>query len=150
MTSPTIQRLDEEITWYERRARTNQVLYKGGKIIVIVAAALIPFVSGLPRVETWYIGALGVLIAIVEGVQQLNQHHANWISYRATCEALKHEKYLHLAGAGPYADTRTPGALLAERVEALVSQETGKWASSQEKLDQRAEGSKKARAETQK
>jgi cell division protein FtsX len=29
---------------------------------------------------------IGMLIAITEGVQQLNQYHANWISYRSACE----------------------------------------------------------------
>jgi Protein of unknown function (DUF4231) len=83
-------------------------------------------------VPTWVLGVLGALIAIVKGVQQLNQYHANWISYRSTCEALKHEKFLYLAKAGPYAAATDSRVLLAERIEALVSQEHAKWASSQE------------------
>jgi hypothetical protein len=67
----------------------------------------------------------------------LNQYHANWIAYRSTAEALKHEKYLHLAGAGPYADVANPEALLAERVEGLVSQEHAKWVSAQQEVTKR-------------
>jgi hypothetical protein len=55
--------------------------------------------------------------------------------------ALKHEKYLYLANAGPYAAATTPRALLAERIESLVSQEHAKWASVQE--------AEKARAKTE-
>jgi hypothetical protein len=64
-------------------------------------------------------------------VQQLNQYHNKLITYRSTAEALKHEKYLYLGNAGPYAAVN-PKALLTERVESSVSQEHAKWASSQE------------------
>ena len=100
---------------------------------MIAAAALIPFLAGITTVPAWLTGAL--LIAITEGVQQLNQYHANWISYRSTCEALKHEKYLYLGKAGPYAAARDPHGLLAERIESLVSQEHAKWASGQENTE---------------
>ena len=38
--------------------------------------------------------AMGATIALLEGLQQLN--HQNWITSRATTEALKHEKFLFL------------------------------------------------------
>jgi Protein of unknown function (DUF4231) len=132
---PTIKRLDTQIEWYDHRSEQNQRRFKLLKIVVISAAALIPFLAGLPRVPIWVMGALGVVIAIVEGVQQLNQYHANWISYRSTCEALKHEKFLYLGNSGPYGVARDPHALLAERIESLVSQEHAKWASGQENIE---------------
>jgi hypothetical protein len=49
------------------------------------------------------------------------------MTYRSTCEALKHEKHLWLAKAGPYLEAANPEALLAERVEALISREHAKW-----------------------
>ena len=108
------------------------------KLIVIVTAALIPFLSGTDGFKPpWLVGALGVVIAVAEGIQQLNQHHVNWTSYRSTCEALKHEKYLYLAKAAPYAGATDAHALLAERVESLMSQETAKWATLQERLDKK-------------
>jgi hypothetical protein len=135
----TMERLDDQIGWYDNRSNRDQQFYKIMKITVIVTAALIPLLSGLQvpyiapmGVPPWVLGILGALIAIVEGIQQLNQYHANWISYRSICEALKHEKFLYLAKAGPYAVAKDPRALLAERIEALVSQEHAKWASSQE------------------
>jgi hypothetical protein len=134
---PTMARLEDQINWYDKSAGRSQFFFKAGKIIVIVSAALIPFISGMKELPTWYTGALGVLIAIVEGLQQLNQYHSNWTSYRSTSEALKHEKYLFLANAGAYAQAADPRALLAERVEALVSQETTKWATTQETSDKK-------------
>ena len=134
----TMQRLDQRIEWYDRHAAYNQRAYKVLKLIVIVAAALIPFLSGTEGFKPpWLVGALGVVIAVAEGIQQLNQHHVNWTSYRSTCEALRHEKHLYLAKAAPYAAAIDVHALLAERVEALMSQETAKWASLQERLDKK-------------
>jgi len=95
------------------------------------SAALVPLAAGLhlPAAAT---GSLGVLIAVLEGLLQLNQYDHNWISYRSTCETLKHEKFLYLATAGPYSTAATAHALLAERIESLVSQEHAKWASGHE------------------
>jgi len=138
-TDVTIQRLDDQIAWYDNRSNINQRFYKILKITVIATAALIPLFSGLQvpylaptGIPTWILGVLGALIAVIEGVQELGQYHANWISYRSTCESLKHEKFLYLGKAGPYAVAVDAHALLAERIESLVSQEHAKWASSQE------------------
>jgi hypothetical protein len=69
---------------------------------------------------------------VLEGLQQLGQYQHNWITYRSTCEALKHEKYLYLAGAGPYRHSAERSVILAEHVEGLVSQEPARWVSSRE------------------
>ena len=135
---PILQRMEDQIVWYDRKSATNQRAYKRIKMIVIASAALIPFLTGLSvPYEKWIVGGLGVLIAVMEGVLQLNQYPRNWIAYRATCDALQHEKYLYLAGGGPYAGVAASHALLAERVESLISQENVKWATQQQQ-DKRA------------
>lgn len=130
---PIIERMEEQIAWYDGKSRFSRLWFKRLKMTEIVAAALIPFLAASkiphPEIAT---GLLGVLITVFEGMLQLNQFHENWINYRATCENLRHEKYIFMAGAGPYASTENPRALLAERVEALVSQESAKWASMQQ------------------
>jgi hypothetical protein len=140
----TLERLEDQITWYDGRSGESQRHYKRLKVVVIATAALIPVISAVqvPDIApagppTWVLGALGALIGILEGIQQVGQYHANWISYRSTCEALKHEKYLYLAKAGPYAVVSDPHTLLAERIESLVSQEHAKWASAQEGLEKK-------------
>lgn len=129
--NPTIQRLEDQIRWYDRKSGQNQRTFKWLKGITLVSGVLVPAVAYLKWGPT-VAGGLGVLIVITEGMQQLNQYQANWIAYRSTAEALKHEKYLYLAGAGPYADLQHPLAVLAERVESLVSKEHAKWVSAQE------------------
>ena len=134
----TLDHLQDQIEWYDRTSGYNQRLFKYLKILTISAAALVP---ALAKVDGRVVAGLGVLIVVVEGLQQLNQYHSNWISYRSTCEALKHEKFLYLAEAGPYASANDAHALLAERIESLISQEHAKWASTQEQAKkEKAEG----------
>jgi Protein of unknown function (DUF4231) len=127
---PITERLDHQIEWYSARSEGNQRRYKTLKITVIILAALIPLLSGLDipyiaptGVPKSFLGLLGALIAIIEGLQQVNQHHATWISYRSTAEALKRERFLYLGKAGPYLAVPDARILLAERVEGIVSQE---------------------------
>jgi Protein of unknown function (DUF4231) len=127
----TLDRLQDQIEWYDRKSASNQRAFKYLKICTISAAAVIPVIAKISGMSSVTAG-LGVFIVVLEGLQQLNQYHSNWISYRSTCEALKHEKFLYLGKAGLYATANDPHALLAERIESLVSQEHAKWASSQE------------------
>ena len=127
----TLDRLQDQIEWYDRKSAASQRGFKYLKTCTIAAAALIPVLARIERLS-WVTAALGVFIVLLEGLQQLNQYQSNWISYRSTCEALKHEKFLYLAKAGMYATAIDPHALLAERIESLVSQEHAKWVSGHE------------------
>jgi hypothetical protein len=129
---PIMERLEDQIAWYDQKSLANQRTYKRFKIIEIIAAATIPLLSTLTIPHPAYVtGVLGVIITVLEGLLHLNQYQQNWIAYRSTCEALKHEKFTYLGKASPYANVADPHALLAERIESLVSQEHAKWASSQ-------------------
>lgn len=125
-TGPAWDRLQDQLSWYDRKSAHQKRWFHRLKVGQIVLAAAIPVVAAgdLPVVVA---GALGAVIVILEGLQQLFQFHESWLTYRATAEALKHEQYLFLAGAGPYANHARPSALLAERVEGLVSQEHASW-----------------------
>jgi hypothetical protein len=137
------QRLVDEQTWYSQKARAARSAFKRIKVTEIVAAAIIPFLTGhtWPGV-TYLVGGLGVLITILEGLLHLNQYQENWTNYRNTAESLKHEKFLFLAKAGPYAGVADPWATLAERVEALISQENSQWVAALQKSGQGAAPSK--------
>ena len=129
---PTMVRLEDQISWYDSRSLKNQRIYKRIKVVEIFAAAIIPFISTMKFPEVGYVtGGLGVMITMLEGLLHLNQYQQNWTTYRSTCESLKHEKYVYIAKAAPYAGVPDPHALLAERIESLVSQEHAKWASIQ-------------------
>jgi Protein of unknown function (DUF4231) len=128
-----IERLEDQIGWYDRKSAHSQRRFKQIKIVEIVAAALIPFLTAFESSTIrWVTGGLGALISVLEGTLHLHQYQVNWNAYRSTCESLKHEKYLYLAKAGHYANADDPRTLLAERIESLVSQEHAKWASVQQ------------------
>ena len=130
---PIMQRLEDQLAWYDRKSIASQRAFKKIKVVEILAAALIPFIGVFkPPFITVVTGGLGVLITVLEGLLHLNQYQPNWIAYRSTCESLKHEKYTYLGKASPYANVPDPHALLAERIESLVSQEDAKWASVQQ------------------
>ncbi|WP_419626541.1 DUF4231 domain-containing protein [Thiolapillus sp.] len=59
----------------------------------------------------------------------VNQYSTLWVTYRATAERLKHEKYLFLSVAGPYKELTESERLivLAERIEEHVSTEHANW-----------------------
>jgi uncharacterized protein DUF4231 len=137
----SFERLEEQLNWYDTRSAYNQRMFKWLRTATIGLSVSIPLAAGFLK-QTWVAGGLGALIALCEGVQQLNQYHHNWITYRSTAEALKHEKYLFLATAGHYASVENPNRLLAERVESLVSQEHAKWSLAREQVEKEKEDKK--------
>jgi uncharacterized protein DUF4231 len=136
--SPAWERLQDQIAWYDRKSQVNQSRFKLLKICQIVTAAAIPVAAGVSA-PSWLVGGAGALIVVLEGLQQLEQYQQNWTSYRSTCEQLKHEQYLFLSKAGPYAAAPDPDALLAERVESLVSQEHAAWVANREEVNEKLE-----------
>ena len=136
------KRLEVQVKYYNDQAASSKRMFRSLKAATLFFSVSIPIVSGLVayyplfgNIKTSVLtGVLGGTIALLEGIQQLNQYHQNWISYRSTAEALKHEKFLYMSKAGPYAklDNVDAKVLLAERVESLVSQEHSKWTQTQQ------------------
>ena len=126
-------RLEQQIRWYDQKSGNAQRLFKWGKYLVIVASAAIPIAALLDyKVLT---AILGGFIAVCEAAQHINQWQHNWITYRSTCEALRHEKYTFIERADPYDNLVAEEArkLLVERTESLISTEHSKWIASQER-----------------
>jgi Protein of unknown function (DUF4231) len=130
---PAWARLVDQLDWYDRRSAAAQRAFTRMKVVEIVVAAAIPVAAGVggPRLLT---AALGAAVVVLESLQHLFQWQTNWVLYRSTAEALKHEKFLFLSGAGPYA-TGGRQRVLAERLEGLISQEHAKWTQGREQAD---------------
>jgi len=125
---PTWERLEDQLNWYSRKSSYSQRRYKWFKLLEIAVAASLPVVAAVHS-PVWVTGGLAAVIVVLEGVQHLFQYQEHWITYRSTAEALKHERYLYLAKAGPYAEEDRHREL-AERLEGLISQEHAKWTAS--------------------
>lgn len=127
---PAWRRLEDQLQWYDTKSTQCQKWYKRLKLVQISLAVLIPVLSHLdPVYAKWVTSVAGALIAVLEGVQHMNQYSTLWVTYRATAERLKHEKFLFLSAAGPYKGLPEPERLiaLAERVEEHVSTEHANW-----------------------
>ena len=75
----TMQRLDKQIEWYSGHAAYNQWLYRSLKLVVIVAAALIPFLSGMPDVKPpQYIGASVFSLPLPKAYSSLTSMRRIW------------------------------------------------------------------------
>lgn len=123
-------RLEDQLNWYDQKSCNCQRWYKRLKFAQIVLAVAVPILIHLPGSwSMWLTSIAGGLIAVIEAVQHLNQYSTLWVTYRSTAERLKHEKYLFLSEAGPYADLEESIRLiiLAERVEEHVSTEHANW-----------------------
>ncbi len=124
------ERLEDQLTWYGKKSQYNQRCFKSLRLLEIITAALIPFLSGMMEkypCVSWLIGGFGVLIAVSAATSTLFKYHENWIEYRTTAEQLRHEKYAYLTNSKPY-DNEDKFGLLVERVEALISKENSAWA----------------------
>jgi Protein of unknown function (DUF4231) len=135
---PTWERLEDQIRWYDRKSGQSQRRYKRLKLLELAVAAALPVVAGVGS-PVWVTGGLAAVIVVLEGAQHLYQLQEHWITYRSTAEALKHERYLYLARAGPYVG-EDRHRQLAERIEGLVSQEHAKWTASHQQAAGRSEG----------
>lgn len=125
------QRLEQQIGWYDTKSGSAQRWYKGVKFVEFVLGAAIPLTANYHGPTT---AVLGIVVIVLEGLQQMNQWQHNWITYRSTCESLRHEKYSYLSRSGVYDELDDGRALktLVERVEGLVSTEHSKWLSQQQ------------------
>jgi hypothetical protein len=119
------ERLEDQLAWYDTKSASCQWAYLRMKVLQITLAAAVPVLAALGALPGLTAGT-GAVVVVLEGAQQLYQWQTNWVLYRATAEALKHERFLYLAGAGPYGHGDA-ARVLAERVEGLVSQEHAKW-----------------------
>jgi hypothetical protein len=129
------QRLSDQIEWYDRKSTTSQRWFKWLRFTEIVAAAIIPFLSGFAgdslRIKI-AIGALGVVVAVIASFLGLLHLQEHWLTYRATAESLRREKFLFLTQTEPY-DKNDAFHLLVQRVEALLSKENTGWIQSMAK-----------------
>jgi hypothetical protein len=130
VSHPAWIRLIDQLSSYDRKSNQCQKMYKGVKFFQIVLAVGIPVATHLETEQAkWVTSVAGSLIAILEGVEQMNQYSTLWVMYRSTAERLKHEKFLFLSEAGPFRALPIADrlVLLAERVEEHVSSEHANW-----------------------
>jgi hypothetical protein len=122
-------RVDEQISWLDKKSVINQNWYKFFRILEIFLAAMLPLLVSfrnefvaIPVV----IGAIGVAIVIMQGLHQLYKFRDNWTEYRAASEALKREKFLFQTGAIPY-QREDAFPIFVRNAELIMGLENAGW-----------------------
>ena len=125
-----------------RRAEPRYYGVTPTTFVLVLAAAAVTLAAVLLALGHWPFGliALGVGILLIVVFVEATRRRPDGVA-RSTAEALKHEKFLFLAHAGAYATSANPRVLLAERIEALVTNENTKWISHQQEAAAPAQGS---------
>jgi hypothetical protein len=127
---PAWVRLESQLKWLTAKATAFQDRYRHIKLGLIAISASIPLVAMLRWEHAPIVVALfGVAIAMLEGTLLLGQYSTLWVSYRATSEQLKRERWLLLSRAGEYRGMDDADALrlLAEHVEDILLKQNGSW-----------------------
>lgn len=120
------QQMEAHFRWYDRSATRSRYGYQGLKILALVSGAAVTVLAaiGAPPGLT---ASLAAVVVVAEGVQQVFQFHANWISYRSTAETLRQHAFFFAAGIEPYDDPSTRRRMLAALLRDLTSKENATW-----------------------
>jgi hypothetical protein len=126
-------RYADALNYYDKRANRNQIYHRICSIYILVSSiAIAPilmldqFLEGCSRIITTI---LAPTIAIATGIASHFDFYENWLNYRATWDALRHELHLRNANIQEYGASTDRNALFVARVEALISSEGEAWLS---------------------
>jgi hypothetical protein len=143
LTNYIINRLGDQMIWYDNKSAYFKRKYEKYRKIVIILSASIPFLVGLigltidgesnPYFDTGIkilVGAAGVVIAVLEGFNSLYKSQELYIDYRVTSEHLKQEFAYFLGKGGDYIGLGNEEAFskLVGNVEVLMASQNNRWA----------------------
>ncbi|MEA5402257.1 DUF4231 domain-containing protein [Arcicella sp. DC2W] len=122
------QRLDEQMNFFAQKSKINKTNYVRTKVLIIVLSASLPLATKYSDVPSFpaIISFIGVLIAILSGLDALFNYHESWVNYRKVREVLKREKFLYLTKSGPY-QGNPPFQQFVTNIEAIMSTENAEW-----------------------
>lgn len=115
--------------YYDKRAKGNKLGYRICSVyILIVSGLLVPLIStGILSAHPFAGGLASATIVLATAIMAHFQFNENWLSYRATWDALQREPQLRAACLGEYATVPDRNALFVESVEAIASRESAQW-----------------------
>jgi hypothetical protein len=124
-------RVDDQLAYFDARARSNKSRYQTLKLTAIVCNVLTTMAIALAlAAPDEYKAGVGVLALVLSAavlatyqLEEFQNYGAKWEKFRLVAERLKSEKFLFLNGAGQYAvnDVEQKLRLLVETVERIVA-----------------------------
>ena len=85
------QRVDDQISWYSKKSRSNQKYFKIISFIEICLSTSLVLLAVFLNDSIMKYGSaiIGTTLSILSGIMGLNKFQENWIQYRTTAEWLK-------------------------------------------------------------
>lgn len=114
------------VAFYDNGAVRSKWQFRVLSIYLIAVSAVLTVLVAVFKEEGWWHWIPVVLSASMGVATGLLSHlkcQENWLSYRATWDALERERRLFEAGAGEYEDVAGKDSLFVERVEAIRTRE---------------------------
>ena len=114
-----LEEVQQEIFDHDKYHRIRMRAYRLSRMVVIVAAGLVPIFAAVDGIPKWVLGILGGLAAASEAVQQLYQMRQSALQAMRTGNLLAREMRMYLTASGPYSTASDSDAfeLLTRRVE---------------------------------
>jgi hypothetical protein len=129
------ERVQDQISWYERKSASNKCWFHRLRTTVIVSGALIPLLVGYANGPCEWLkyvaGALGAVVAISEGILSLRRYRDLWSTYRLTAERLTRERWLYENRALDEYTANDEAAFrrFVQRAEQIMASENDEWKS---------------------
>ncbi len=146
MPEPAIKKfLDEEypkaVAFYDRGAVKAKRWFRGLSIYLILISAVLTLWIALGTAEDscrWLRAAISASIGVATALLSHLKCQENWLSYRASWDAIERERRLYDAGAGEYKGVADKDTLFVERVEAIRTREGADFYSRHAKGEEQA------------
>ena len=138
-----INRLGDQIEWYDMRSSKYKKQWERFRKTIIILSACIPFLVGLigmnfgdhpndifDMVLKLVVGVAGVVIAVLESLNQLYKNQTLYIDYRITAEQLKQEFSYFMGKGGKYEGLKKDESYstLIANCESIMANENNRWA----------------------
>jgi hypothetical protein len=123
--------LEDEIRRHDARAVRARRIHRSVHALQRATAASLPIMARFGSGKRW-LGVAGALALALSVMEDAARWQDEWWLGCMTAEALKHERFLFLARAGPYADAQSALDLLRERMEGVASQEHARFVSARQ------------------
>ena len=123
-------RVEDQVKYYNLKSAVNKKRFQRLQFTSIVCGIAVPVLIGFSEQVPMFkyaAGGLSALVAIIESAQSLFKHKENWLTYRATAEALIRERFLFLSEAGHYEDKSRAFKLFVEQIESILNTENRIW-----------------------
>ncbi len=126
------KRFNDQLQWFEAKAAAQKRRYHALQTSVVVLSSSLPvLVTTVSPTQNWVTATASVMLAIGTALLKMLHLPEAWINYRDTAQCLRQEQSWLEFQIGAYAELEAPAARrkFIERVEDILSKESGNWRS---------------------